>query len=517
MTPVFNLLDEPWLPVRFTDGKVRDVGLLELFESVGHIDSLAETSPPSMVALYRLLLAITHRALARAHGSWKDQDRARWYREGLPQEALHEYLETWRDRFWLFHPEYPFMQVAALMGAEETREKLKPWTQISLASSNGNAPVIFDHSLDGAPKEISPSSAIRTLLGFLQFTPGGLVKAIRDSDKAGPLANTAAVVPSGDTLNETICLGLHPASFSAVEDQPAWEQPAVGLAQLQANPILATGPNDRYTRLSRAVLFAIENNGNIRQVRFAAGIALADDVNAPDPMASYRAGSNTLVRLSFSEGRVFWRDLPALVPDAEGKTAQPAAVLGWAANLHLSLGALQVDQSIWIAGVASDQAKLLRWRLEQIALPAAFLVDASKANDLREEVRRAESLYNQLRALATGMYAAVMPDSGSKDTRARARAALDAGPAAAMFFSKTERGLSHLMAMIAEDAVENAHEKWSQCLLQAAKDTWDILRCNLGQSPVALRAEAKAYFRFIGILRSLQPLATATVYSTEES
>src|SRR5690606_17102909 len=111
-----------------------------------------------------------------------------------------DYLEHWRERFWLFHPECPFMQVAVLAEAEETRDKRKPWTQIALASANGNTPVVFDHAFDGAPTAIRPAAAVGTLLGFLQFAPGGLVKALRDSDKAGALANTAAVLPLGTNL-----------------------------------------------------------------------------------------------------------------------------------------------------------------------------------------------------------------------------------------------------------------------------------------------------------------------------
>src|SRR5690606_17063892 len=200
MKGTFNLLDEPWLAVRLHDGRVRELGLLELFERAGEISALAETSPPSLIAQYRLLLAITHRAITQAQARWADTERLHWYQEGLPLAAIRAYLERWRERFWLFHPQHPFMQVAALAEAEETRDKLKPWTQISLASANGNAPVVFDHSCDLAPRSIGAAEALRTLLGFLQFTPGGLVKTLRDSDKAGALANTAAVMPLGDTL-----------------------------------------------------------------------------------------------------------------------------------------------------------------------------------------------------------------------------------------------------------------------------------------------------------------------------
>lgn len=256
--------------------------------------------------------------------------------------------------------------------------------------------------------------------------------------------------------------------------------------------------------MSRAVLLDPEEDSGIQWIRFAAGIALADDANAPDPMASYRVGGTGLVRLSFSEGRAFWRDLPALVPDVEGKASQPASILGWAANLRSALGDLLEDEVLLIAGLASDQAKLLRWRSEQIALPALLLADAGLAGYLRMEVKRAEAVYDELRTIAITMIAATMPTATSKDTRARARGVFLAGPAAVLYFASAEQALPRLLHDIANGAGEEAHLHWSESLVQAARDTWDMLRRNLGQTPLALRAEAKASARFFALLRALQ-------------
>src|SRR5690606_7091667 len=236
---------------------------------------------------------------------------------------------------------------------------------------------------------------------------------------------------------------LHPPTQTGHEDLPAWEREAPTIARLRGDPELATGPNDRYSRQSRAVLLVADDERRVQWIRFAAGLALGDDLQAPDPMASYKAGSNSLVRLSFSEGRALWRDLPALLPDAEGKTSQPAAVLEWAANLQFYLG--QTVQPLLIAGLASDQAKLLRWRSERIVLPARLLASPDHANELRRYVRDAEELFMALRKLATGMLAETLPDSGSKDTWARARSLIDAGPAGALYFAQAERHLGHVM------------------------------------------------------------------------
>lgn len=506
MNKRFNLLDEPWLPVRLQDGRVCDLGMLELFERAGEISALAETAPPSLIAQYRLLLVVTHRALSSAQGRWTDADRARWYREGLPVETIRDYLEHWRERFWLFHPQQPFMQVAALAEAEETRDKHKPWTQISLASANGNAPVVFDHSCDLAPRSVSAADALSTLLGFLQFTPGGLVKTIRDSDKAGALANTAAVMPLGASLAQSLCLALHPPTQAGHEDLPCWEQAPPNVVALRDEPKMATGPNDRYSRRTRAVLLLPDEQGQVRWIRFAAGIALGDDIQAPDPMASYRAGSNSLVRLSFTEGRAFWRDLPVLLPDAEGLACQPAAVLGWAANLQFLLGNSQ--QPLLVAGLASDQAKLLRWRSERITLPAALLASPECANELRAYVRRSEELFGSIRKLAANMLAETLADPGSKDTYARARSLFDSGPAPALYFASAERSLGQLMLLLGSGDLadlDKADALWQQTQLAAAQAAWQAVREGLGRSPRALRADAKLYPRLLALLRPLRP------------
>lgn len=506
----YSLLDEPWLPARMRDGQVRDVGLLELFDCASDVSALAETSPPSLIAQYRLLLAITHRAITQKQDRWTDAERVRWYQEGLPQAVIRDYLERWRERFLLFHPHYPFMQVAALAEAVETRDKHKPWTQISLASANGNAPVVFDHSCDLRPESVSAAAVLRTFLGFLQFTPGGLVKTLRDSDKAGALANTAAVMPMGDSLAQSLCLALHPPTQVGHDDLPAWERRTPSIADLRGDPELATGPNDRYTRQSRAILLLPDAAQRVQWIRFAAGLALGDDVQAPDPMASYRAGSNSLVRMSFTEGRALWRDLPALLPDAGGKVSQPAAVLEWAANLQFYLG--NEVQPLLIAGLASDQAKLLRWRSERMVLPAKLLASPDHANELRSYVSAAEELFSALRKLATSMLVETLPDPDSKDSWGRARSLVDAGPASALYYASAERHLGRVMQLLANDALDDAEALWRQGLLAAARAAWRSVLAGLGQGAKALGAEARHYPR---LQRLLSPLRDVPSPDTE--
>ncbi|WP_111746052.1 type I-E CRISPR-associated protein Cse1/CasA [Salinisphaera orenii] len=514
MEPVFSLLEEPWLPVRLANGDVVTLGLTETFERSDEIVTLAETAPPSLVAQYRLLLAILHRALTRQGMRWSNADRARWYHEGLPLNAVHDYLESQRDHFWLFHPEHPFMQVAVLDEAEKTRNKQKPWTQISLASATGNTPMVFDHAYDKRPGEATPAQVTRALLGFLQFTPGGLVKALRDSDKAGALADTAAAIPVGATLSQTLALCLHPPSDPRAEiDLPSWERDPLTVSQLQGEPVLATGPNDRYTRQSRAVLLLPEDNGNIRWLRFAAGYSLGDDDNAPDPMASFRSGSNGPVRISFTEGRAMWRDLPAILPGSrlEGDASRSSAIINYAVALHDVDNFDPVHQPVLVAGLASEQAKLMRWRFEQFILPANLLEESQCASYLQTLVADAEALFSALRKLATGMLIQTLPDPSSEDTRKQAQALLATSPLAATYFAAAERALPDVMDCLGRYDFDEANTRWRRALRGGAEQAWNNVVTGLGSTSRALRAEAQFFPRFRGLLNAKVPQDTSDV------
>jgi CRISPR system Cascade subunit CasA len=506
----FNLLDAEWIPVRCADGSSKRFGLLEVFRQSEHIVAISDHRPTSVVAVYRILLAILHRSLAVSGTIWTDGDRAQWYRTGLPIAAVETHLEGLRDRFFVFHPECPFMQVAALALFPETAEKFKPWSQISIDSANGNNPVLFDHSVDVVATDRAVREVVLDLLGFLQFTPGGLVKTLRASDKAGPIANTAATLALGDTLQKTLLLNLHPmaAAGSVDEDLPSWERPPPQRASLEAGEKPAVGPNDRYTRISRAVLLRKSSpqyaEPTVRDLRFAVGEALGEDANAPDPMASYRMGSKDLVRITFQEGRSTWRDLGSLLPDPTSGHARPAAVLEWSRNLQDRLDETSNDAlPILIAGLCSDQAKLVRWRSESYRIPLGALRSADVAVEIRRQLARCESLHFDLRMAAAQMLAEAMPTPTSRDTAGRARKTLEAGPLTPEFFAVAERSLPALMNAVSSGDLDGAHEQWTRALIQASKAAWGAAEQQLGSSTAAVRARAKTSFRFARLLKGL--------------
>ena len=180
-----------------------------------------------------------------------------------------------------------------------------------------------------------------------------------------------------------------------------------------------------------------------------------------------------------------------------------------AAGLHRVMGGNPAPQALLVAGLASDQAKLLRWRLEQVVLPNALLRAPERAQELHTHVALAEELHKQLRHLATQLVATTLPDPHSKDTRTRARALVESGPLSPTYFATAERELGGVMALIAADQLEEADALWHRTLRSAALTAWHRVLSGMGHSPRALKAEAQCSPLLHGALHKHLPAAYA--------
>ena len=124
VSPTFDLVHEPWIPCRERDGTVTEQGILCTLGRAHELAGLSGDVPTQTFALTRLLLAVLHGALAgpRDLDDWEEL----WRAEKLPVARIAPYLTQYRDRFDLFHPETPFLQVADLHTAKgETSELSK--------------------------------------------------------------------------------------------------------------------------------------------------------------------------------------------------------------------------------------------------------------------------------------------------------------------------------------------------------------------------------------------------------
>ncbi len=167
----FNLLDEPWVRVLRSDCTIEEVSLTDALLHAHEYVDLAGELPTQDVAVLRLLLAVLHTIFYRVDlngndSPLQDEDDALerwgqlWEKKRLPEKPILDYLAAWHDRFWLFHPERPFYQVATLKnGIEFGCQKLN-----GEISQSENKPRLFASYAGDEKKYLRYAQAARWIL-----------------------------------------------------------------------------------------------------------------------------------------------------------------------------------------------------------------------------------------------------------------------------------------------------------------------------------------------------------------
>lgn len=232
----FNLLREPWIRVMRQDCSVQECSLTEVLLDSHKYLRLAGELPTQDVAILRLLLAVLHTVFYRvdpegdeapieerseAIKRWKEL----WDLGCFPEKAIREYLETWEDRFWLFHPEYPFYQVpGARDGTSYTAAKLN-----GELSESSNKIRLFPTRAGENKSGLSYAEAARWLINLNAFDDTSAKPKGKGlpSPGAGWLGKLGLIYAEGDTLFETLMLNLvllDDGNEPWEEPKPVWER-----------------------------------------------------------------------------------------------------------------------------------------------------------------------------------------------------------------------------------------------------------------------------------------------------
>ncbi|MET9512769.1 type I-E CRISPR-associated protein Cse1/CasA [Streptomyces flavidovirens] len=230
----FNLVDDDWLPVVFTDGSTGEVSLRDALARATEVRSLALDSPSQIPPVMRLLLAVVHRALKGPTGEkhW----RAWWEAGAFDAAMIGAYLDEHHPRFGLFDVQTPFLQVGglqALNGKTKTVALLLPHV------ASGNNVPLFSAQRDARPDALTPAQAARWLLHAHAWDTAAIKTGAVGDDQAkagktmgnpvGSLGQLGVVMPIGPTLWHSLMCNLLPLTGAAVgeDDLPAWERPAL--------------------------------------------------------------------------------------------------------------------------------------------------------------------------------------------------------------------------------------------------------------------------------------------------
>lgn len=344
----FNLLDEPWIRVMTEDCTVVERSLMQVLLNSHQYQRLADELPTQDVALLRLLLAILQTVFYRVDPEGEDdpiEDRAAairrwqalWNAGRFPVQPIRTYLETWKDRFWLFHPEHPFYQVpAAAVGTKFKASKLN-----GELSESAHKMRLFPLR-DGEEKEtLSYAEAARWLVTLIGFDDSASTKK-ETGTGTGWLGDRVNVYAIGENLFETLMLNLvflKDGRYVWAENMPAWEQPTMTTAKKREIP-LPDNQAELLTLQSRRLILSREEN-RVTGFSSTGGDFFGKEgrVNAfSEQMTLWRAGKTPknavpqFVPASVDPWRQMWRDFEVILGRRED-THIPG-VVAWLTELR---------------------------------------------------------------------------------------------------------------------------------------------------------------------------------------
>ena len=529
--PEFNLLDEPWIPVRLLDGTIADVGLLELLRRTTDIADLACELPTQSIAIQRLVLAVAYRvATPRDTRDW-----ARQWEDGAPTEQMIEYLERWRDRFYLFGGRFPFMQVADLRTAKDSISGLE-----KLIADVPNGEQFFTTRHGRALACIPPSEAARWLVHAQAYDPSGIRSgAVGDSQVKGgkgyPIGpswcgHLGLVWLKGKDLDETLVLNLIPADAAGLRGVESstewgacsWEAAEPENAVRGDYSLLDPSGTPRDVSIPRLLTWHSRRIRLVGDSSGVTGVVLAQgDKLAPQEMRLYEPQSlwrystpqskkfktDVYMPRKYEAGRALWRSLPGTLPTVttvQGADKQPKQEFLPSATLsfHYQLDNASIQTTypkvmrIQAVGVTYGPQEATFEDIYSDELTLSVAVMRVEHEDLSAEidrqVRLTEEVARDVGTLAANLARAAGESGDGAGDGARDRAK-------ELFFSAVDTDFRTWLSQVdGHESARDAGRRWERALRQHATDIQAELVRGASSSAIIGRDAGRGYMN-VGI------------------
>lgn len=344
----YNLLYEKWIIVLNKKGETESVGLIELFDRAHEFVTLSGEIPAQDMAVMRLLIAILYATYTRGDNFGKlsdlrDDDDAvefwnrLWIRGHFDSGLIKDYLKCYEERFYLFHPEYPFYQANITGGTYYTASKLNG----ELLESS-NKPRLFS-GINGIEKtEMNYSNAARWLIYMNSFddTASKPLGSNLPSPGTGWLGKLGLVYIHGNNVFETLLLNfvLTDRDYEPFPTGNAvWELSETRVNERVEIPV-PKSPVELLTLQSRRLLLKRDKD-SVTGYLLIGGDIIARENAFTEQMTAWRlndkAGVDEWVPKRHNPSRAMWRDFSSLLIKGEsdsGKYIKPG-VVRWVSEL----------------------------------------------------------------------------------------------------------------------------------------------------------------------------------------
>ncbi|MBD3306844.1 type I-E CRISPR-associated protein Cse1/CasA, partial [candidate division KSB3 bacterium] len=400
----FNLIDEPWIPCIDLNGRGDEYGIRDTLLKAHKLREICDDSPLVTVAIHRLLLAILYRAFMGPNdmAGWKQLFNVRSFQGN---NEIDNYLTKWKNRFFLFDDQYPFMQVAGLdLNEYQPNGKLKKDKTDGLMVLVREAPdkrgrILFDHRVGTERPEYESKQIARMILSAQSYSGTGVASSGRITQngndrvinptqrRTAPCVKGLVLWLQGENLFQTLLLNLIPRNYVA-NDKPSWEDGSIIEVAIRSwkKPRSFAGTAQRFAPLSRFIRII-----DRKQMFFTNGLKTIPD--SDDPMKAYSRpdDKSEYEVLKLREDRAAWRDAYALF-SLGSSVRKPPEALNHLARLDSQVSHPKAN----IVGIATDKNKIFLWRHERMPVPAEILINVNLIERLGGLISEAEAVGSEL-------------------------------------------------------------------------------------------------------------------------
>ena len=447
----FNLIDEPWIRVMDSECNISEVSLKDALLNAHRYKSLGGELPTQDIAVMRLMLAVLHTVYSRVDENGcaspleeddeSDDDeneevirqkaldrwKALWKRGSFSEKAIGDYFDKWHERFWLFHPERPFGQIARLaLGTDYDAPKLN-----GEISESSNKLRFFSMYSGNDKSTLTYSQAARWLLYLNSYddtsskpTKEGKAKAggSLPSPGVGWLGKLGLIYLIGNDLFETLMLNLIMVNCEIVQanQNPLWEQEKVSESE-RTEIALPKDLASLYTVQSRRVLLK-RKDGNVESYKLLGGDFFEKENAFFEPMTVWnnpKKDNDPYTPRRHDSSRQMWREFSVLFNDNDKNRS--AGVISWFKTylkgqglipkrylLRTSITAVEYgDKYFFVKNVFSDSLTMHSELLSELG--------ADWRAKIELEISRCSELAGEVSVLARNLYIASGGSNSSKD------------------------------------------------------------------------------------------------------
>ena len=433
----FNLIDEPWIRVMDNKCKVFDVSLKDAIIHAHEYTALSGELPTQDVAVMRLILAVLHTVISRYDEVGEvialedDEDEAlerwkSWWDNGkFPEKAVSEYLEKWHERFWLFHPERPFFQVAGLKrGTKNATKKLNG----EISESNNKKRFFTAYSYDGK-NYITYRQAARWVLYLNGYDDVSLKGDNENKEKAGGklpsakrgwLGQLGLVYVVGNNLFETLMMNLIMICDNVVqnEQKPIWEYDSITDNERTVK-IVPSNLAELYTVQFRRILLERNEHG-VCGYLVLAGDYFENDAAYKEPMTLWKEPDEKtkgILPRKHDSSKQMWREFSALYNEKNNN--KRAGVLIW---FNIISGFFERPLRTQIASLVYDEKQATSLPVKNVfsdslSMHSALLSEIGRnwRDHIENEIKLCEELAKYIGKFAQDLYVASGCSNSSRD------------------------------------------------------------------------------------------------------